>query len=64
MKTFSQFVLIPIFGREIPLVSENWSEIESELYDIGYTHVGEVKVIKRTYQLISEEPQIVNTDNF
>jgi hypothetical protein len=51
-----------VLDHVYPMRATNWSEVRSELYSNGYVNMGEVKVIKRTYDLISEEPQIINTD--
>jgi hypothetical protein len=50
-----------VFG---PLIMEatTWAEAVSELHEHGTVNVGKVKVVKRTYRWVSDEPQLIDTD--
>jgi hypothetical protein len=64
MKDKEEFVhYSDVFG---PLIMEatTWAEVVSELYNSGVINSGKIKVVKRTYKWVSDEPQIINTDYF
>ena len=44
------------------LEATTWAEVVSELISSGMVNVGKVKVVKRTYQWVSDEPQLIDTD--
>jgi hypothetical protein len=57
-----EFIYVsPTFGETV-LSATTWPEVVSELHESGIVNVGEVKVIKRSYRWVSDEPQIINTD--
>lgn len=57
-----EFIWISTTLGEVELHAHNWNEAIGALYDVGAVNIGKVKVVKRTYEVISEEPQIVNTN--
>jgi len=62
MKDKVEFVS-DVFGfPPIVLEATTWEEVASELDDKGYVNMGKVKVVKRTYQWVSDEPQLIDTD--
>lgn len=52
-----------VFGFP-PMVLEatTWAEVVSELHEHGIVNVGKVKVVKRTYRWLSDEPHLIDTD--
>jgi hypothetical protein len=44
------------------LEATTWAEVVSELHESGMVNAGKVKVVKRTYQWVSDEPQLIDTD--
>jgi hypothetical protein len=54
--------IVYISNHEYPMRAKSWEEVASELYDNGYVNMGKVKVVKRTYQWVSDEPQLIDTD--
>lgn len=52
----------PYTSWECVLSATTWSEVVSELHESGMVNVGKVKVVKRTYKWISDEPQLIDTD--
>lgn len=63
MQTKKQFIMIsPVFG-EITLTGvESWEEVPNYLFTEGWANMGKVKVVERTYQWISDVPQLIDTD--
>jgi hypothetical protein len=62
MKDKVEFVIYSnVFGPMI-LEATTWAEAVSELREHGAVNVGKVKVVKRTYQWVSDEPQLIDTD--
>jgi hypothetical protein len=61
MKDKTEFVLISPIGDRL-LSSTTWGEVVSELHASGYVNMGEVKIIKRTYRWLCDEPQVIDTD--
>jgi hypothetical protein len=57
-----EFIYVSKSFGDIILSATTWPEVVSELYESGIVNEGKVKVIKRTYQWISDEPQIIDTD--
>ena len=49
------------FGPLI-MTATTWAEVVSELHESGMVNAGKVKVVKRTYQWVSDEPQLIDTD--
>lgn len=52
----------PYTGGTRILTATTWVEVVSELYERGMVNVGKVKVVKRTYQWVCDEPQLIDTD--
>ena len=44
------------------LEATTWAEVVSELHESSMVNAGKVKVVKRTYQWVSDEPQLIDTD--
>ena len=57
-----EFIYVNKLFGETVLSATTWPEVVSELYESGIVNVGEVKVIKRSYRWVCDEPQIINTD--
>lgn len=51
----------PSFGPWV-MEATTWAEAISELHEKGYVNCGEQKIVRRTYQWISDEPQLIDTD--
>ena len=66
MKDKVEFVLYITTGASAGIISileaTTWAEVVSELHECGMVNAGTVKVVKRTWRWISDEPQLIDTD--
>jgi hypothetical protein len=57
-----EFVLYTTAVGASILEATTWAEVVSELHECGMVNAGTVKVVKRTYHWVSDEPQLIDTD--
>jgi hypothetical protein len=62
MKDKVEFLWVSPTLGDVQLTAHNIDEAIGALYDVGAVNIGEVKIVKRTYRWLCDEPHIVNLD--
>lgn len=57
----NEFYLISENLGEIKLSAKDWGDVSEQVYN-DWANCGKVKVIKRTWKLVAEEPYFIDTD--
>lgn len=57
-----EYVMYDRTGVISILSATTWAEVVAELHEFGYVNMGKVKVVKRTYRWVCDEPQLIDTD--